>query len=229
MRAAPSSRDMPYHLPAHISFGFIGERAVVLDTTADRYYLLAGTEARLLAGFDSTPANTARADHLADRGLLAQGAGQAIAPVEAREPTQCAFEDRGAVTRIGAWEVGRLRMEAWLWLRYRGLSPTIERWRQLRARSVGRLARSRFVASADDVSDLARGYAKARLYVPARRRCVPDSLALMHSLWRRGHDAELYFGVRLEPFAAHCWVQRGDLLLSDPLDIVREFTPVFRL
>ena len=133
------------------------------------------------------------------------------------------------MTRIDAWEVGRRRFEASLWLRFGGLSPTVERWRQLRARSVRRLGHARLAASAGDVSDLARGYADARLYVPARRRCVPDSLAMIYSLWRRGHDAELYFGVRLEPFAAHCWVQSGDLLLSDPLDIVREFTPVFRL
>lgn len=220
---------MTYHLPAHISFGFIGERAVVLDTAADRYFLLAGPEAYLLAGFDSTTADSARVDQLAARGLLARGAGQAIAPVEAREPTQCTLEDHGAVTRIGPWEVGRRRLEAALWLRFGGLSPTIERWRQLRARTRGCPGHSRFGASGGDVSDLARGYANARLYVPAQRRCVPDSLTLINSLWRRGHDAELYFGVRLEPFAAHCWVQAGDLLLSDSLDIVREFTPVFRL
>jgi hypothetical protein len=58
---------------------------------------------------------------------------------------------------------------------------------------------------------------------------VPDSLALIACLWRRGLPADLYFGVRIAPFAAHCWVQSGDCLLSDPFDIVREFTPVFRL
>lgn len=221
-RAAPLRPDMRYHLPDHISFGLFGERAVLLDAVADRYYLLAGPDADFLAGV----ANPAPADRLAARGLLARGAGQAIVPVEAAERTASALEARGRVARMSACEVGGHRLEASLSLRFRGLSPTIERWRRLRARRSDSAGRS---SQAGSVGELARGYAKARLYVPARRRCVPDSLALMRCLWRRGHDAELFFGVRLAPFAAHCWVQKGDLLLSDPLDIVREFTPVFRL
>lgn len=51
----------------------------------------------------------------------------------------------------------------------------------------------------------------------------------MTCLGRRRLDAELYFGVRLDPFAAHCWVQSDDLLLTDPAASVAEFSPVFRL
>lgn len=228
-RSAPSSPVMDYYLPAHISFGLIGERAVVLDAMADRYYLLAGPEARLLAGVDGTAANPTRAARLADRGLLARGAGRAIVPVEASERTISALERQGSAAGVSAREVGRHRLEASLSLRFRGLSPTIQLWRRLRAKWVGPAGRSRLADSAGGLGDLARGFANARLYVPASRRCVPDSLALMRCLWRCGHDAELYFGVRLAPFAAHCWVQKDELLLSDPLDIVREFTPVFRL
>ena len=220
---------MHYHLPDHISFGLIGERAVVLDAVADRYYLLAGHETRLFGSLDSVPENAMRADRLTSRGLLARGAGREIAAVVACERTGSALESPGGLAGIGAWEVGRTRLEASLSLRLRGLAPTIERWRRLRARWLESAERGRPIGVAHDIGDLARGFAKARLYVPARRRCVPDSLALMCSLWRSGHDADLYFGVRLAPFAAHCWVQRDDLLLSDPLDIVREFTPVFRL
>lgn len=216
---------MSYHLPAHISFGLIGERVVVLDAAVDRYYLLAGPEADLLAGVEGLAANAVRVDRLADRGWLARGTGLAIEPVKAEERTSSAVERLGRVAAVSAWEVGRHRLEASLSLRFRGLSATIAHWRRLRARA----ARSGLAGSPGDTGDLARGYAHARLYVPARRRCVPDSLGLMRSLWARGDDADLYFGVRLAPFAAHCWVQRGDLLLSDPLDIVREFTPVFRL
>lgn len=220
---------MRYHLPAHISFGLVGERAVILDAVADRYYLLAGYEARLLGSFHCCPAAVTQAGPLTSRGLLACGAGPAIAPVVACERTKSALEVRGCLAGVRAWEVGRDRLEAGLSLRLRGLAQTIERWRRLRDRRVIPAERSNPTRVAFDIGDLARGFANARLYVPARRRCVPDSLALMRCLWRRGYDAELYFGVRLAPFAAHCWVQRDDLLLSDPLDIVREFTPVFRL
>lgn len=76
---------------------------------------------------------------------------------------------------------------------------------------------------------IARGYDKARVLVPAKRLCVPDSLALAQALWRRRIAADVYFGVRLHPFAAHAWVQLDNLLLSDPLNIVADYTPVFRL
>ena len=54
-------------------------------------------------------------------------------------------------------------------------------------------------------------------------------MALARSLWRRGIDADLYFGVRLDPFAAHCWLQHDDLLLTDPMNFVADYTPVFKL
>lgn len=33
----------------------------------------------------------------------------------------------------------------------------------------------------------------------------------------------LVFGVKLDPFSAHCWVQIGDLLLNDRADQVARF------
>jgi hypothetical protein len=33
-------------------------------------------------------------------------------------------------------------------------------------------------------------------------------------------------GVRDTPFAAHAWVAVDDLVLSDPLDVVRELSPI---
>ena len=60
-------------------------------------------------------------------------------------------------------------------------------------------------------------------------RGVADSLALAQALWCRGIAADVFFGVRLNPFAAHAWVQQDNLLLSDPLNIVADYRPVFRL
>lgn len=34
------------------------------------------------------------------------------------------------------------------------------------------------------------------------------------------------FGVRTWPFAAHCWIQIGDLVVGDVLDRVRGYTPI---
>jgi hypothetical protein len=63
----------------------------------------------------------------------------------------------------------------------------------------------------------------------ASGRCLLVSIALMQDLLRRGVIAELVIGVRSTPFAAHAWVQQGELLLNDRLDVVRAYTPLMML
>jgi len=45
----------------------------------------------------------------------------------------------------------------------------------------------------------------------------------------RGLAADLVVGVRLNPFAAHSWVQAGSHVLNDRMDSVRTYTPVLVL
>ncbi|WP_332817680.1 lasso peptide biosynthesis B2 protein [Sphingopyxis sp.] len=226
---------MLFHQPAHISFGFLRGRAVALDVAADRYYLLAEADAATLAALSKRALDAIDvtcASRLAERGLIGSGPGPAIAPIEMTGLDESALELPGPRERVGTLEAGRAMFGARLSLRAAGLAPTLERWRRLERR-IARRQRSASSGSAvsdrDRAAAIARGFAEARMFVPAARRCVPDSLALATCLWRRSAPAELYFGVRLAPFAAHCWVQSGNLLLSDPFDIVREFTPVFEL
>lgn len=57
-------------------------------------------------------------------------------------------------------------------------------------------------------------------------RCLPRSLALTYALRKAGSNADLVLGVSLNPFAAHAWVQEGDVVLNDALDHVLLFTPI---
>lgn len=68
----------------------------------------------------------------------------------------------------------------------------------------------------------------ARKLVPlsARDRCLLDSLTLLRWLGDLRSGAALVFGVKLNPFAAHCWVQADDLVLNDRLENVAAFTPI---
>lgn len=225
---------MTFHLPPHISFGRIAEHIVLLDAVADRYILLGPKEAvtlETLAAGDAENYDRSVAERLIARGLVAIGAGAAIAAVEAPPVVRSAIETRGEVIRLGLYEVGQARAKAALSLRARGLSGTLSHWRRAGSpiRSGAELAGVAGRETQAEAAALARGFAETRLFIPARRRCVPDSLALLSCLRKRGIAAQLYFGVRIAPFAAHCWVQVGNELLSDPLDIIREFTPVFRL
>lgn len=66
----------------------------------------------------------------------------------------------------------------------------------------------------------------ARRLVPIRHNCLLDSIALVRWLVTKGCPVTLVFGAKLHPFAAHCWVQSGTLLLNDRLETVHRFEPV---
>lgn len=73
---------------------------------------------------------------------------------------------------------------------------------------------------------VAATFLRARRYVSAIDQCLPRALAMKRCLLRRRFSCFLVFGVTL-PFSAHCWVQTGSTVLTDPLDLVRPFHPIF--
>ncbi|MGV7122378.1 lasso peptide biosynthesis B2 protein [Sphingopyxis sp. 550A] len=72
---------------------------------------------------------------------------------------------------------------------------------------------------------VAAAFQRARRYAPATDRCLERGIAMRRILARAGCDARLVFGVTL-PFAAHCWVQTGKAVLTDPLDVVLRYKPI---
>lgn len=59
--------------------------------------------------------------------------------------------------------------------------------------------------------------------------CLPRSLALYFHLALLGQSARLVIGVALQPFRAHCWAQKGGVVLNDSADAVRAFKPIFAI
>lgn len=57
-------------------------------------------------------------------------------------------------------------------------------------------------------------------------QCLVRSVAQFHMSWARGVPVRLVIGVRCDPFAAHCWVQREGSILNDSAENVRNFTPL---
>lgn len=64
------------------------------------------------------------------------------------------------------------------------------------------------------------------LIYTAREKCLFDSLTLLQYLAGEGLDATLVLGVKTRPFAAHAWMQLGDVVLNDREEHVRRFTPI---
>lgn len=79
------------------------------------------------------------------------------------------------------------------------------------------------------LTGLARTFDTAMRPLPFRPRCLPDTLAFAHIARRGGFEIDVVFGVKLEPFEAHSWTQAGSCVLTDPLEKVRRFTPIFVL
>jgi hypothetical protein len=59
--------------------------------------------------------------------------------------------------------------------------------------------------------------------------CLTQSLAMMCALHRQRSTATLVFGVTLDPFRAHCWVQHENCVLNDEADSVASYRPIFTL
>lgn len=89
----------------------------------------------------------------------------------------------------------------------------------LRVRSADPPSGARLIAQASR-------FLAARRYLPVKPNCLVDSLALMRFLGPLAVGTTLIFGVKLEPFAAHCWVQFESVLLNDRSDYVERFVPV---
>jgi hypothetical protein len=73
---------------------------------------------------------------------------------------------------------------------------------------------------------LVADFLETRRLVPFPRVCLHDSLAMKAYLRRRGVASSLVFGVALNPFSAHCWLQIGSTVLNDTLDRAVRHTPI---
>jgi hypothetical protein len=77
--------------------------------------------------------------------------------------------------------------------------------------------------------ELATVFMRYRPYFPHNYLCMLDSLALMSYLAQHDAHAMWVFGVREDPFLAHCWVQSGTVVLNDYADSTSAYTPIMVL
>jgi hypothetical protein len=193
-----------------------------MDEREDSYFLLEADQEQelleLLAQADGTPElspGLCRSLGLPDRSPVP-------GPVDCQIAVQSLHDRNEARHRARFMDVLKL----WrILLRVRGA---------LKARPLQAiLADLRMPAAGDDVarsSEIvlvrATRFAAARAAVPIAPNCLLDSLALLQWLGPARAAASLIFAVKLDPFAAHCWVQSGATLLNDRLDDVARFEPV---
>lgn len=70
-------------------------------------------------------------------------------------------------------------------------------------------------SSRERLAYLTRVFHALRPFYPRSYLCLFDSLALLEFLWHWRLSPRWVFGVTIDPFEAHCWVQEDALVLCD--------------
>lgn len=213
-----------YRLPDHLGICEVDGRVVVLDLLRDRYLALDLGAAHAMrrwrdgqAASDGDPAIT----RLLDCGMLLpsttpQQERWRACPIPGRSlldlappPARSPFRNLPEVA-ASLWQARAL-------LRRSGLERAVRQSRP-----------SRPCGTADPLPPVA-SFRAARRLLPSAPNCLTDSLALSTFLSRRNVASVLVFGVKLDPFAAHCWLQQDDVILNDAADSVTTFTPIMAI
>lgn len=207
-----------YWCPPHIYLAAVDDDVIALDLVKDLYFCLV----------EATHAIQPQSDgrvHLGIGGLdkdLLQAGIISHRPLERRRPTLVKPQREatpsktaplGEVIRAG---IALARAHAI----FQGQSfPSLIRCR------LPRSVRTRTA----ELGDLLAAARQARPWIPFEGECLKRSFLLRRFLASNGVDTDWVFGVRTWPFAAHCWLQLGDVVVGDRLERVNRFTPIMRV
>jgi hypothetical protein len=227
-----------YALASHVFVCLHGEHVVFLDVRKDRYFAIESfrTErlGNVVAGWPVLSPSTAGPDRncmdpvvsllLEKEILTSRETGKPAAPVEIPDPVaQITGESLDDPPRRGIGSLARFVMasvRARLLLNHCALESVVARVSH----------RNRFIPSPPDdgrIEDLISIYAGLRpFFFTAKDACLVDALSLHEFLSAYGVHARWVFGVQARPFAAHCWLQIGSVVLNDTAEHVRRYTPI---
>ena len=238
-----------YFLSPHVHVCVAGKQVVLLDLVRDKYLSIAGDQplARWVKGWPapiSEPElSLSQEDESAavagpENGLLAkmisQGllvtdpvVGKEAAPVVAEQPKAALVEFelnvRPRTTLAQLWNLFNAFTAAKWAVKHRPIQEVVQAAGRLRKRSM----RSQSTVDVATVRPLVTAFLYLRpLFYTSKQACLLDSLTLVRFLARYGVFPQWVFGVKTDPFYAHCWVQQGDFVFNDTADYVRGFSPI---
>ena len=204
-----------------------GERAVFLDAGRDRYFCLGkGLEATFRGLLDGAPASDGGLTDLERLNIIEPGraGGRAIRPPEPAQIWRSLIEEEAPLSgwRAAVFAEVTLNLaKARFRLRGQRFGQILE---HLRARKNDREPAE--TPGPCEVEAWVSSYNAARRLVPLKPVCLQDSLGLLDYLAARRAFPDLVFGVKLAPFAAHCWVQANGVVLNETIDTASAYTPI---
>jgi hypothetical protein len=211
---------------------FAANRTIFLDMKRGTYFGLDPEKTELLrhALDDSCEAEAsapAIAAELIGMGLLttSRNASKTFLPPNANAPEVSLLPLIDAPPRISAARVVRflaISGSVALRLKLRPLEHSLSHLARRKSRST-----SRSTTDLDRARDLTKTFIHLRPFAyAARNRCLLDSLALAEYLASYGIRATCIFGVRANPFEAHCWVQIGGHVVNETPEIAKRYAPI---
>ncbi|MFS2108753.1 lasso peptide biosynthesis B2 protein [Sphingomonas sp. Sphisp140] len=215
---------MPLTLRPGLSWCICAGQAVFLDLTSNRYFCLPeipdGLFRRWAAGEPLPPDVLAP---LIDCGLLETGdGGRKAATTHPAATRDFALDNRrsSSTTDVVAAIAGQLRAGCWLKLRSMA---------SIAARLAGERPATGDARNEARLRKVAGAFVTSAMLLRASDQCLPRAIAARRLCQRHGQAAALVFGVRLNPFAAHSWVQCDDAVVVGDLEHVRLYTPILVL
>jgi hypothetical protein len=222
-----------YFLPSHAHFCERDDQFIFLDLRTDGYFLLKPEEAQALRSLlEGDLANERHSDlatplkSLVEAGLLVtdEHLGRPLAPADL-EIARTKLIDPEGITRVDltARDVLNFALAcavAFLRLRVTHIQSTVrlvERRRRAATATPFDIDKARALTSV---------FYKLRCLFPVNYLCLYDSLALILFLSKYGVFPKWIFGVRLEPWEAHCWVQQESILFNDEPEEVADYEAI---
>lgn len=215
-----------YALRPGLSFCVIDDTTLFLDVPRDRYFALSPDLSRTFADIADALRMGRMIDPTLTRPLLARNVlietgGSHRSWVPTLTPPRTEWRSP-SVDQPGLGSVLRALL---------CITRTCIRLQLLPLRAVvgaERAEPSRLPTSDRKLDRLMTAFSSSLKIWPWQLECLPMSIALQTFLAACDVDADLIFAVKLNPFAAHCWVQIGDRVMGDTLEHVSPFTPIRR-
>ncbi|WCM26347.1 lasso peptide biosynthesis B2 protein [Sphingomonas sp. QA11] len=208
-------------LRAGVSWCICARQAVFLDLTRDRYFCLPEALDDIFQRWVAGEAIDATArDALIAAGVAESGSGSL--PMAARHAAAMrdlalgmrARSIRDVLAAIAGQLLARHR------LKRRSLASIVTNGMALRTGRAGD------VRDETVLRKVAGAFVTSGMLLRAADQCLPRAIAAGRLCRRHGQEVALIFGVRLNPFAAHSWVQSGDAVVVGDLEQVRLYTPI---
>lgn len=218
----------PYLFAPGVHFCMTQDHLVFLDLHNDAYCAVPAAPPDPTDADARVRETLARnAEALSEAGLTrsAQQGGQPAKALVRAHPASHFLgpdEDRRLFGRIGArrmtaqsaWRAASASWLAGHWLRRRPIARIVAETRARKSSST--------IEAHAHVCD----FAAFRPWWPRGYLCLFDSLALALYLSECGVAADWVFGVQVQPWGAHCWIECDGRLVNESVEYAARFTPI---